>query len=153
MKKECIERHHNFILESTFRNLETIKVTSQEFKNQDYHTAVYTLSVSYWDSLLGIFERYEGQIRDTGLGRFSPLNTYEEAFNALPKNLKICLQENLFDEIIIYKRISRGIEGTKVNSISEIDNQMKDGLSMSNPSFYENKFQNILEMAHCKRMY
>lgn len=150
MKEECIKRRYNFILESTFRNLEPIRDSSEDLKKEKYQTAVYALSVSYWDSLLGIFERYEGQIKDTDLGRFSSLNTHEEAFNALPKNLKICYQENLFDEIVIYKRNFANLEGIKINSISEIDNQMKHRLPISNLSFYKNKFQNILEIAYAR---
>lgn len=150
MKQECIKKRYNFILESTFRNLKTIRITSQELKEQNYQIAVHALSVPYWDSLLGIFERYEGQIKDTGLGRFSPLSTHNEAFKALPENLKVCLEENLFDEIIIYKRTLTSLNGVKVKSVAEIKSQMKHRLPISNPDFYRNKFQNILEMAHAR---
>ena len=150
MKEECIQKRYNFILESTFRNIETIKESFEEFKKENYKTAVHALSIPYWDSILGIFERYEGQIESTGFGRFSPRTTHDEAFEALPKNLKTCFEEQLFGEIFIYKRNLIGLEGVKINSISDIDNQMKDRLLMSNPSFYENEFQNILEMAHAR---
>ena len=96
----------------------------------------FALSVPYWDSILGIFERYERQIELTGFGRFSLLDTHNEAFKALPKNLETCFEEQLFDEIFIYKRFLLGLEGIKVDSVSDIDNQMKDRLPVSNPSFY-----------------
>jgi UDP-N-acetylglucosamine kinase len=150
MKEECIKSRYNFILESTFRNIETIKNTSEELKKDNYKTAVHALSVPYWDSILGIFERYEGQIKQTGFGRFSPLTTHDEAFEALPKNLKSCLQEQLYDEIFIYKRTSLGLEGIKVNSDSDIDAQMEGRLSISNPEFYKDKFKNILQMARMR---
>lgn len=63
MEEKCIKRHHNFILESTFRNLEPITKSSEELRKEKYQTAVHALSVPYWDSLLGIFERYEGEIK------------------------------------------------------------------------------------------
>jgi Zeta toxin len=110
MKEECIQKHYNFILESTFRDIETITKSSEELKKENYETAIHALSVPYWDSILGIFERYEGQIKQTGFGRFSPITTHNEAFTALPKNLKTCFQEQLFDEIFIYKRVIERLE-------------------------------------------
>lgn len=150
MKEECIRKRYNFILESTFRNIETIKESSEELKKENYKTAVYALSVPYWDSFLGIFERYEGLIKQIGTGRFSPLTTHNEAFKALPKNLKICLQEQLFGEVFIYKRTLLGLEGIKVNSISDINSQMKNRLPISNPTFYKDKFENILQIARLR---
>ena len=150
LKEECIKKRYNFILESTFRNIETIKNTSEELKKDNYKTAVHALSVPYWDSILGIFERYERQIELTGTGRFSPITTHNEAFTALPKNLKICFQDQFFDEIFIYKRTSLGLEGIKVNSVSDIDSQMKHRLPISNPLFYKDKFENILQMARMR---
>jgi UDP-N-acetylglucosamine kinase len=147
MKEECTKRKYNFILESTFRNIGTITDTSKELKTKKYKTAVHTLSVPYWDSILGIFERYEGEIKQTGLGRFSPLATHDEAFKALPKNLKTCFQEQLFDEIFIYKRTFKSLEGVKVNSISDISDQMNYRLPISNPAFYKDKFEDILQIA------
>ena len=147
MKEECIKRRYNFILESTFRNIETVKESSEELKKENYKTAVHTLSVPYWNSILGIFERYEEQIELTGFGRFSPLATHNEAFEALPRNLKTCLQEQLFGEIFICKRTLTGLEGIKVNSVSDINHQLKDRLPISNPAFYKDKFENILQMA------
>lgn len=99
---------------------------------------------------MGIFERYEGQIKDTGLGRFSPLSTHNEAFKALPENLKVCLEEQLFGEIFIYKRSLIGLEGVKVNYVSDVNRQMKDRLPISTPVFYKDKFESILEMAYAR---
>jgi hypothetical protein len=147
MKEECIERRYNFILESTFRNIETIKESSEEFKKANYKTAVHALSVPYWDSILGIFERYEGLIKQIGSGRFSPLATHNEAFKALPKNLETCFEKQLFDEIFIYKRTLIGLDGIKVNSVSDINHQMKKRLPILNPMFYKDKFEDILQMA------
>jgi hypothetical protein len=147
MKEECIKKQYNFILESTFRNIGTIKDTSEELKKENYKTAVHALSVPYWDSILGIFERYEGQIKAKGSGRFSPITTHNEAFTALPKNLKTCLQDQLFDEIFVYKRTLLGLEGINVNSVSDIDRQMKHRLPISNPAFYKDKFEDILQIA------
>lgn len=150
MKEECIKKRYNFILESTFRNIGTITNTSEELKTKKYKTSVHALSVPYWDSVLGIFERYEGQIKAKGSGRFSPITTHNEAFTALPKNLKTCLQDQLFDEIFIYKRTSLGLEGIKANSVSDIDAQMEGRLSISNPEFYKDKFKDILQMARTR---
>jgi Zeta toxin len=150
MKEHCIKKRYNFILESTFRNIKVIKETSVELKKEKYKTAIHALSVPYWDSILGIFERYEGQFELTGFGRFSPLATHNEAFKALPQNLKTCLQEQLFDEIFIYKRISLDLEGIRVISDSEIDCQMNHRLPISNPAFYKDKFENILQMARLR---
>jgi Zeta toxin len=150
MKEECIKRCFNFILESTFRSIETIKESSEELKKENHKTAVHALSVPYWDSILGIFERYEGQIEQTGFGRFSPLATHNEAFKVLPKNLKTCFEEQLFGEIFIYKRTLIGLEGVKVNSVSDINRQMKNRLSILNPTFYKDKFENILQIARTR---
>ena len=144
------QNRYNFILESTFRNIKTIKETSAELKKEKYKTAVHALSVPYWDSILGIFERYEGLIKQIGSGRFSPLATHNEAFKALPKNLEICFEEQFFDEIFIYKKTSSGLKGVKVNSISDINSQMKNRLPISNPAFYKNKFENILQIARLR---
>ena len=150
MKEECIKKRYNFILESTFRDIKAIKNSSEELKKENYKTAVHALSVPYWDSILGIFERYEGQIKAIGSGRFSPITTHNEAFTALPKNLKTCLQEQLFDEIFVYKRTSLGLEGMKIISEFDIDGQMNHRLPISNPSFYKDKFENILQMARLR---
>lgn len=150
MKEECIKKRYNFILESTFRDIKPIKNSSEELKKKKYKTAVHALSVPYWDSFLGIFERYEGQIKQKGSGRFSPLATHKEAFRALPQNLKTCLQEQLFDEIFIYKRVLERLEGIKIISDSDIDVQMKHRLPISNPTFYKNRFEDVLRMARLR---
>lgn len=150
MKEECIKKRYNFILESTFRNIGTITNTSEELKTKKYKTSVHALSVPYWDSFLGIFERYEGQIKQIGSGRFSPLATHKEAFKELPRNLKICLKEQLFDDIFIYKKALEGLEGIKVISEFDIDGQMKHRLPISNPMFYKNRFEDVLRMAHLR---
>jgi adenylate kinase family enzyme len=150
MKEECIKKHYNFILESTFRNIETITNTSEELKKKKYKTAVHALSVPYWDSFLGIFERYEGLIKLKGFGRFSTRDKHDEAFKAISQNLKTCLQEQLFDEIFIYKRVLERLEGIKVISDLDIDVQMKHRLPISNPMFYKNRFEDVLRMARLR---
>ncbi len=156
IKDECLERRYNFILESTFRNIKTIKETSEEFKKNDYNSETHALAIPYKDSLLGIFERYEGEMDKTGFGRFSSLDVHNEAFDKLPENLNIVAKEALFDKIFVYSRNENGNYKAALEIATNLEKEETFDLnnefkrlrkSSKNKSFYYEKFVEILELA------
>lgn len=99
----AIKNKYNFIFECTLRNdriIERIK----ELKDNNFHVIVRALAVSYIESLLSAYERYEKQVESRSWGRFfNPLN-YNETYKNIPNVIQE-IEENEYSDILeIYKR-------------------------------------------------
>lgn len=99
----AIENKYNFIFEVTLRN-ERILERIRELKEKNYNVIVRGLAVSYIESLLSAYERYEKQVETRNWGRFFNPISYNETYKNIPNVIeKIELDQN-YDVLEIYKR-------------------------------------------------
>lgn len=104
LKAECLRLHCNFIIEGTMRTYAVIKRTADEVKQAGFQCEAHALAVHWQDSLLGVFQRYEGDKQRTGVGRFSPIQVHDEAYRQIPHKLAKADQQKRFDRIVVYSR-------------------------------------------------
>ena len=84
------------------RTYAVIERTAQEVKQGGFRCEAHALAVHKQDSLLGVFQRFEGDKQRTGVGRFSPIDVHDEAYRQIPLNLAKADAESLFDRIAVY---------------------------------------------------
>ena len=172
LKAECIRLQYNFIIEGTMRTLNVIEQTAQSLKRAGFICEGHILAVAREDSLLGIFQRYEDDFRKTGLGRFSKIETHDEAYQQIPVNLQTAVQKQWFDQLVIYTRttdkpLSVNIDGRifetpisgKLKPFHTLKNGVQEGYSdfetlfkearqpINDKAFYHQQLQAISELA------
>ena len=104
LKAECLRLRCNFIIEGTMRTYAVIARTVREVKQAGFRCEAHALAVHRQDSLLGVFQRFEADKQRTGVGRFSPIDVQDEAYQQIPINLTNANSDKLFDRIIVYTR-------------------------------------------------
>ncbi len=107
LKAECLRLRCNFIIEGTMRTYGVIERTANEVRQAGFRCEAHALAVSRQDSLLGVFQRFEGDKQRTGIGRFSPIDVHDEAYRQIPVNLNRAYQERLVDRITVYTRTTQ----------------------------------------------
>ncbi|MBO6233712.1 MAG: zeta toxin family protein [Clostridia bacterium] len=100
---EAIENKYNFILEVTFKNDRIIK-TLEKLKEKGYTIIIRSLAVSYIESLLSAFERYEKQVQVRSWGRFFNPLEYNYTYENIPNTLENIENSRCFDAIEIFRR-------------------------------------------------
>lgn len=99
----AIKNKYNFIFEVTLRN-DRILARIKEMKENGFKVIIRGFAVSYIESLLSAFERYEKQVQTRSWGRFfNPLN-YNETYKNIPNVIENIEDSGLFDLLEIYKR-------------------------------------------------
>lgn len=102
----AIKNRYNFIFEVTLRN-ERIIERIKELKENNFNVIVRGLAVSYIESLLSAYERYEKQVETRNWGRFFNPISYNQTYKNIPNILEKIEQSQICDILEIYKR---GIE-------------------------------------------
>lgn len=90
------------------RTYAVIKRTALEAKQAGFRCEAHALCIHRQDSLLGVFQRFEGDKQRTGVGRFSPIDVHDEAYRQIPLNLAKAFQEKLLDRTVVYTRRADG---------------------------------------------
>lgn len=99
----AIENKYNFIFECTLRN-ERILNRIKELKENNFQVIIRVLAVSYIESLLSAYERYEKQIEARAWGRFFNPVSYNETYKSIPSVVQTIEQNECCDILEIYKR-------------------------------------------------
>lgn len=150
LKNACLENKISFIIEGTLRTFEVPKSTTEELLSNNFTVELHVLAVSYEESLLGIFKRYEKGMALSGKGRFSPISSHDEAYRAIPLNCKsfITAFSGSFTSLHLYKRVDNGLEGVLVTNIQENDTIFESRKIPSvSKSYLFASWSEILEMA------
>lgn len=101
--QEAIQNRYNFIFEATLKN-ERILERMKELKENGFNVMVRGMAVSYLESLLSAYERYEKQVESRSWGRFfDPLN-YNYIYRNIPNTIEAIEKSNDCDALEIYKR-------------------------------------------------
>lgn len=103
-KNECLTKGYNFIVEGTMRTFKVIQDTVTELKSHGFEAEFHALAIPRVESLLGIFDRYERDMTQTGIGRFSAITVHDEAFHNIPANLNRAARELAVDRFVVYRR-------------------------------------------------
>ena len=114
---EAIENKYNFVFEGTLRNTQAFETMKNmpEF----YKKVVRVMAVSNVESLLTAFERNYEQIKLSGYGRFTNVQTHNITYDGVLKTIKTI--ENSGENIIIevFKRGKDMVSPVKIFSSSE----------------------------------
>ena len=101
--QEAIQNKYNFIFEATFKN-DRIIDRMKELKENGFEVIVRGMAVSYIESLLSAFERYEKQVEVRHWGRFFDPIQYNYTYENIPNTLENIENSNFYDALEIYKR-------------------------------------------------
>ena len=101
--QEAIKNRYSFIFEATLKN-ERILNRIKELKENGFEVIVKGMAVSYLESLMSAFERYEKQVESRSWGRFfDPIN-YNYIYENIPNTIESIEKSELCDAVEIYKR-------------------------------------------------
>lgn len=101
--KEAIQKKYNFIFECTLKN-ERILERMKELKENGFEVIVRGMAVSYLESLLSAYERYEKQVESRNWGRFFDPLSYNYTYQNIPNTIESIEKTEYCDALEIYKR-------------------------------------------------
>lgn len=101
--QEAIQNKYNFIFEVTLKN-ERILERIKELKENGFCVIVRAMAVSYIESLLSAYERYEKQVLARNWGRFFNPQNYNYTYTNIPNTIESIEKNNYVDALEIYKR-------------------------------------------------
>jgi hypothetical protein len=78
--------------------------TLRRLRENGYTSNVYVVSAHERESLLSLYQNYEGAIASQGYGERPRLSEHEESYESLPETLKLIESEKLADEVFIADR-------------------------------------------------
>lgn len=84
---EAVKERLNIVFESTMRSPEPITTTLVNLRKAGYLVTARVMAVHRFESITGIFRRYEQQKADIGHGRMAPLSVHDEAYTGLLNTL------------------------------------------------------------------
>lgn len=119
---EAAENRFNFVFEGTLRNTQPFE-TLKSMPN-DYKKIIRVMAVSNIESLLTAFERNYEQIKLTGYGRFTNVETHNKTYNGVLDSVKKIEKNNENVIIEIFKRGKDMVSPIKIFSTSEKSNKL-----------------------------
>lgn len=112
--QEAVENNYNFVFEGTLRNtqpFETLKAMPDH-----YQKYIRVMAVSNVESLLTAFERNYEQIKLTGYGRFTNVETHNITYNGVLNSIKTIESANENIIIEVFKRGNDMVSPQKIYS-------------------------------------
>lgn len=92
------------ILETTLRQPDVVARTMGDFKKAGYDVELHVVAVPSEISRISTVNRYAGQVRDHGAGRWTPSAAHDVAAAAVPGTMKSLLDSGLVDRLVIVSR-------------------------------------------------
>lgn len=126
MMQEAIDNKYDFIFEGTLRNtepLETLKKMPDSYKKY-----IRIMATSARESLLTAFERNYQQIKVSGYGRFTNVETHNITYNGVLNTVKEAEKYGLDITFEIFKRGKDMVSPIKIFSTDESDKLASDEL-------------------------
>ncbi len=126
--EEALHGKKNLVITATLPNSEMLK----RLREEDYSSSVYVVSAHERESLLSLYQKYEGQLVALGIGDKPKLAEHDEIYMKLPEALQRIEDEGLSDEIVIRDRKGNEIyRNHQVNGIWEKEPQSSQALEAS----------------------
>ena len=95
--EEALHGKKNLVINATLPNRGLLK----NLREEGYTTSVYVVSAHERESLLNLYQKYEGQLATRGIGDKPKLAEHDEIYMKLPETLQHVEEEGLTDEIVI----------------------------------------------------
>ncbi len=118
---EAIENRYNFVFEGTLRNAEALE--TMKGMPKDFRKVVRVMATSNIESLLTAFERNYEQIKITGYGRFTNVETHNITYNGVLETIKKIETSGENITIELFKRGKDMVSPIKIFSTNE-DNRL-----------------------------
>ncbi|PWN59959.1 zeta toxin family protein [Chryseobacterium oncorhynchi] len=104
LRRHCLEKNYNFILETTFNDGININTIIENLKKNNFSVEIYLLSVPQLLSKLGIVQRYEEMLNLNISGRKVSFESHDDRYDAIPKAIQIVEEKQLYDYINLFGR-------------------------------------------------
>lgn len=110
------ERQASVVFETTFRQPDAVVATAKEFRDAGYRVEVRALAVPEAVSRLGVLSRYAEQVRDQGVGRWTPQAFHDVAAEQMPKSLERAITEGHVDRVLVVDRAGRTLYAADIDT-------------------------------------
>lgn len=104
---EALRGKFNIVIKDTLPSEEMLK----RIREKGYSSSVYVVSAHESESLLSLYQKYEGQLAARGIGDKPNVTEHDEIYKKMPEALQRIEDERLADEVVI-----RDGEGNKIYS-------------------------------------
>lgn len=157
----AISKRCNIVFEGTMRNKEPLMSTIQYLHDVGYRIDIHVMAVKAEISRVGIVDRYESQKEFSGGGRWTPVESHDEAYLNLPSTVEALEQNSPIYSLKIYnhngialytnmngfKSISgrKSIFGVKSDAMAAILRVRKKPLTKDERLFLDHKRAEIIE--------
>lgn len=144
--QEAVENRYNFVFEGTLRNTEPFETLK---RMPDYYKKIIrVMAVSNVESLLTAFERNYEQIKLTGYGRFTNVETHNTTYNGVLQSVKTIesCNENIILEV--FKRGKDMVSPIKVFSSEENNGKLASEIIVEE----RNKDKELFKEERAKRL-
>lgn len=121
------ERQASVVFETTFRQPDAVVATAKEFRDAGYRVEVRALAVPEAVSRLGVLSRYAEQVRDQGVGRWTPQAFHDAAAEQMPKSLERVIAEGHVDRVLVVDRAGRAVYTADIEATAASSPGARDG--------------------------
>lgn len=121
------ERQASVVFETTFRQPDAVVATAKEFRDAGYRVEVRALAVPEAVSRLGVLSRYAEQVRDQGVGRWTPQAFHDVAAEQMPKSLERVIAEGHVDRVLVVDRAGRAVYTADIEATAASSPGARDG--------------------------
>ena len=126
--EEALQGKFNLVIKDTLPKDEMLK----SLRENGYTTSVYVVSSHERESLLSLYQKYEGQLAALGIGDKPKLSEHDEIYSKLPETLQRIEEEGLTDEIVIRDRSGNEVyKNHQANGRWENESQSSQALEAS----------------------
>ncbi|GHT02211.1 hypothetical protein FACS189440_09720 [Bacteroidia bacterium] len=100
--QEAQKNKFNIIVEGTMRNKNVPLSTAKIFKDAGFRVEAYIIAAPALFSEIGIYNRYQNEVKFAGTGRLADINSHNEAVESLPYSVEALFRNQAVDRISIY---------------------------------------------------
>jgi adenylylsulfate kinase-like enzyme len=102
LTEKGIGERRNLILDQTSKDADKVRQQAMQLREAGYRVEVRAMATSDVISEQGIYRRYEEQKIRNGMGRFTPKETHDKAYQGIPLTVERIEKKRLVDKISIY---------------------------------------------------
>jgi adenylate kinase family enzyme len=100
--QEAQKNTFNIIVEGTMRNKDVPLSTAKIFKDAGFRVEAYVIAAPETFSEIGIYNRYQNEVKLAGNGRLADIHLHNEAVKLLPYSVESLFRNDAVDRISIY---------------------------------------------------
>ena len=126
--EEALHGRKNLVIKAALPNDEKLK----KLRENGYATSICVVSTHERESLLSLYQKYEGQLATRGIGDTPKITEHDEIYGKLPETLQRIEDEGLTDEVLIRDRKGNEIyRNHQANGRWEQEPQSSEALEVS----------------------